>query len=677
MTLINVKRLINNINKTNIYTPIIEAVVNSIDAIEDTGKKDGEIIITLIRENKIPNAIDKNNEESIPQVISIKIQDNGIGFNNSNLEAFNTIYTEQKLSRGGKGFGRFVFLKYFNNVKINSVYFENNNYLERTFEFINNDDIIQNKLDKKTNKKNNQTKILLDTFQKSHLNKLDKKIETIARKLLEKLLVYFTLDNYNCPKIIIKESEDDKSITLNDFFGNKKGIEELNKKKFSLETTDKKHKTEFIAKVFKVLYGESQSSINLVAHNRLVTETVLYEYIPEFKDDFYDKIKNEKGDEINKNYTIKVYVTGKYLDENVSVNRESFEFSKNNDMFHDFSQQEIEKKSAEIAKETFTTEILTRREKKEKVIKDYVNSEAPWYKPYVSKLDFTNISYDATTNTDIIESELHRVKYIEEKSTKIKIKQLLKNNDNNSKDLKDRIEDLVGKITEIGKSDLTHYVSNRKIVLDIFRKLLERTDDGSASYEKEIHNIIFPMGKNSSNINYEDHNLWLLDERLVFSEYIGSDKKISKSKDSNEPDLVIFDNKTSFRGGDNEFSNPLTIFEFKRPKRTEYTDEEDPIDQIGKYLEEIRQGKYETPKGIEKIKVNESTPVYGFIVCDLTEKIRQFAGTRHQLIISPDNEGYFGYHNGYKMYIEIITFKKLLKDANLRNKIFFKKLNIE
>jgi hypothetical protein len=82
------------------------------------------------------------------------------------------------------------------------------------------------------------------------------------------------------------------------------------------------------------------------------------------------------------------------------------------------------------------------------------------------------------------------------------------------------------------------------------------------------------------------------------------------------------------------------------------------------------------PEGLEPIKVNDNTPVYAYVIADITEKIKQFA-KQHSLTISPDNEGYFGYHIGYKMYIEVISFKKLMKDAKLRNKIFFKKLHSE
>jgi hypothetical protein len=262
-----------------------------------------------------------------------------------------------------------------------------------------------------------------------------------------------------------------------------------------------------------------------------------------------------------------------------------------------------------------------------------------------------------------------------EQETKREVQFLL--NETDSEEFEKRINNIVSKITDIGKSDLVHYIVNRKIVLQIFEELRKRTEDGKASLEKEMHSLIFPMNRDSYETSYDDHNLWLLDERLIFSEYVASDRKLSSKKDAlDERDLIIFDSKKAFRNGDNEFSNPLTIFEFKQPKRTNYKQDDDPILQVGRYLDKIRAGKYEMPKGVEPIKVNDSTPVSAYIVSDLTNKVRQFA-RQHQLTVSADDEGFFGYHNGYKMYVEMISFKKLVKDATLRNKIFFKKLQIE
>ena len=665
MSKLNILGILTNIKSTgNIYTPIVEAVVNSIEAINEEKRKDGEISIIIKRENEI------NFDNSEPTIESIEIVDNGIGFNTKNRNSFDTFYSALKRQVGGKGFGRFMFIKYFKEVKVESIYKENEKYFKRTFSFGREYDIIINEKNIKISKQKLKTSILLNYVDNKEL--LDKGIETISRKLLEKLLIFFINDKFNSPEIVVKEANNNNSINLKNYLSKEKEIQLIGSKKFELNGEASKKRELFNLKILKIYYAGSQrSKICLTAHNREVTEATLHSYIPEFEDDFYDEI--EKGNKkIRKNYIIKSYVLGDYLNTNVSLEREAFNFPKDkSDKLFSYSQKDIEKQVAEITKEAFEDEVKIRTSRKNEKIKTYINDNAPWHKSYMNDLDFSNISYNVSEEK--IEFELQKIKFNREQTAIREIRSVI--NDETA-DFDEKLDKAVSKITEIGKSDLAHYVFNRKIILQTFQELLKRRKDGKGELEKEVHNIIFPMGGTSETTKYEDHNLWLLDERLVFSEYIASDKKISTKNAPTEPDLLIFNQKKSFRAGENDFSNPLTIFEFKRPKRENYTQNEDPVLQIANYLEEIREGKFDTPEGLDKIKVNDSTPVYGYIICDLTKKIHSFA-KQYQLTISADKEGYFGYHTGFKMYIEIISFRKMLKDANLRNKIFFKKLGIE
>lgn len=664
MSQLNIKGLIDNIKaRTNVYTPLIEGIVNSIEAIDELNSQSGEIRIIIKRETSAGVLFDDN---ALPEISSVEIQDNGIGFNQQNRDSFDTLYSNLKIQKGGKGFGRFMFLKYFDTARIESFFEHEGKHFYRNFDFGKNEEIIENeKYGEELKVKNLGTTLFLERLQDK---KMDKKVETIARKLVEKLLIYFIDDSYKCPKIVLQDTHENKEIVLNDYLKEGHGeIQEITSNSFVLEQSEEKQTFKF--KVFKIFYPDNQKSkISLVAHKREVTETLIQEYIPEFSENFFDEVDEGK----KKDFMIKTYVLGDYLNDHVSLERAAFNFGKkNSDALYPFSQHNIEKEAAARTKAAFPEEINSRQDKKKQIIHNYVNASAPWHRMYIEDLDLSYIPYNISDEG--IEVELQRAKFHKEQSTKLQIKKILSEEDG---DLEKQIDELIKAITDIGKSDLAHYVCNRKVVLDFFRKLLDRNDDGTAKYEKEVHNVIFPMGKDSTEIDYEEHNLWILDERLVFSQYIASDKKIAKQTSPTEPDLVIFDQKKSFRAGENEFSNPLTIFEFKRPKRENYTQDDDPVLQLGGYLDEIKAGKYETPKGAEKIKVNENTPVYGYVVCDITDKIKAFA-KQNQLTMSADQEGYFGFHIGYKMYIEILSFKKLLKDAELRNRIFFKKLGLE
>ncbi len=666
MSRISIQGTIDNIrSKSNVYTPVIESIVNSIQSITDKKGENGKIEVILHREKILQF------ENQIPNIKSISIRDNGIGFDQKNRDSFDTFYSQLKKEIGGKGFGRFMFVKYFGDVNVSSVFkSEDGNLKSREFRFGRQFEIIVDEKIEETKANETYSIINLNNLIESH--SFDKNIETISRKLLEKLLVYFINESFNCPTILVKEADNSHSITLNDYLEGKNEIQLIESFNFEL-TSDKKTKEQFTGKVFKIYFAANQKSkISLTGHNREVTETNLYKYIPEFEDDFYDVNPSNQS---KKNFIIKTYILGKYLDKHVSLERETFDFDKEKgDAFYPFSQVDIEKESAFRTKELFNEDISSRSDKKIARIKKYVYENAPWHKSYLNELNFSKIGYNLSDHE--IEMALHKVKHTKEIDTRNRFIEFFEDPENIQNG---SLNEMISEISELGKSDLAHYVYNRKCILEAFGELLKRNENGDGFLEEEIHNIIYPMRRNSENTSYEDHNLWLLDERLVFSEYISSDEKISSKKINNaldEPDLVVFDQKQSFRNGDNEFSNPLTIFEFKRPKRTNYREKDDPVLQIGKYLNKIRSGKYEMPEGLEPIKVNDCTPIYGYVIADITPKIKEFA-LHNQLTESPDKEGYFGFHRGYKMYIEIISFRKLLKDATLRNRIFFKKLQLE
>lgn len=665
MSKINIQGIVDEIKgQFSVYAPLIEAIVNSIQSIDEAKIKNGRIRVVFERAKKI-----EFGDEALPEIINAFIIDNGIGFTETNRDSFDTYRAATKKEIGGKGFGRFMFLKFFNSVHIESVYQKNGSYEQRKFRFGRKFNIIEGEQVELVTKKikENSTKVSLLGLLKT--DSIEKQIETIARKLFEHLLVFFVDPSYKCPEIWLEELDSENKILLNEFLLRRKEIELIKSTPFTLVNGRRREK--FTVKVFKIYYSAKKSKIILAAQKRQVTDTPIQTYIPEFADDFFE-ITEEGGKSVRRNYIVNAYVIGEYLTKHASVERDNFDFPKDvADPLYPFSQRDIELKASDVVRSIFPEEVSSRSQEKREQIVRYVNQSAPWHKPYVNDVDISSFTFNADEQK--IEEELQKYKYEQEVRTRREANEIL-NDDTLAYEAK--LEQVLSKVTQIGKSDLAHYVSNRKVILDIFQKLLSRDPDGNAEYEKDIHKLIFPMNKDSTQVDYENHNLWLLDERLVFSDYVASDRKIGKGKAPTEPDLVVFDKKGAFRAGDNEFSNPLTIYEFKRPKREAYASDEDPVVQIGEYLEEIRAGKYETPQGVEKIKVNQYTPVYAYVICDLTSKIHNFAKI-HQLTLSPDAEGYFGYHNGYGMYLEMISFKKLLKDANLRNKIFFKKLQID
>jgi hypothetical protein len=42
--------------------------------------------------------------------------------------------------------------------------------------------------------------------------------------------------------------------------------------------------------------------------------------------------------------------------------------------------------------------------------------------------------------------------------------------------------------------------------------------------------------------------------------------------------------------------------------------------------------------------------------------------------VTPDNQGFYGFHPNHKVYYEVMDYAKMLGDATKRNRIFFDKL---
>ncbi len=664
MSQINIPRLLENISEqTTAYMPIVEGIVNSLQSIDESGRTDGQITVRLHREDQSTLALD---EESLPAVDGIDIVDNGVGFTKSNRNSFDELYSDRKVAIGGKGFGRLTFLKYFSTVTVESIYRQDDAFRKRTFSFPGKHDLIANEDDESVQDEDAKTIISLKNVRAQYKNRLDKRLETIARRLCEHLLIYFIAKDYACPLIVLED--DEGKITLNNFLNVHDEIQQIHDEEF--EITSNKGDQHFNVKVFKIFYTSRASSILLAAHNRVVTDEHLYKYIPEFKDEFYETETNDKGRKVRKNFSVKAYVQGDYLNEHVTLERDDFKFAVENELFHPLSRRQIERRVAEIVKDALGDEITSRQDKKRERVKNYIDTEAPWHKSYADEIDLGSLPYNIS---DVeLEGELQKHKFEKEQSTRAKVNQILREEKQDT--VAEDIQKIVDELGTIGKNDLAHYVVLRKVILDLLKKTLQWSADKKYEKEKNVHNLIFPMSADSDGVSYDKHNLWILDERLSFHEYLASDKNVFKTREDGRPDILIFDKPIAVREGEDK-SNPITVFEFKRPQREDYGEGEDPILQMLTYIDKIRQGRTKGVKG-RTISANEHTPAYAFLVCDIhNDKIVEFA-RRYSLTPSPDEEGYFGYQSGYGTYVQVICFDKLVKDAELRNKIFFEKLSI-
>src|SRR5690606_9791650 len=94
-------------NAQNLFLPIFEALSNAMDGIEQRFGSDG------LDNGRISIVINNLND---PDKIFISVTDNGVGLDDVNYNSFITPFSGFKLSKRGRGFGRFIAFKLFNRI---------------------------------------------------------------------------------------------------------------------------------------------------------------------------------------------------------------------------------------------------------------------------------------------------------------------------------------------------------------------------------------------------------------------------------------------------------------------------------------------------------------------------------------------------------------------------------
>ncbi len=661
MSGVYIQGIVDNIkNDSTPYMPVVEAITNSIDSIEKSGRKDGRIDIYLDRAQAlIP-------DEEQQDVLTIKIVDNGVGFNDDNRKSFDTLYSPQKKEIGGKGFGRFFFLKHFSQVFVKSVYGgEDGKFVQRSFEFGRQYDVVVGEKVEDTATRDTGSEVILKNLKQG---KYDKDPEIFAHRLMEKLLSYFVDQAYTCPTIVLHDEDSlPKPLILNSLIGSSNDSLIQLKKEDNFEVNG----VIFSYRMFKLLHPRNQKSrIFLTARNQAVTDTSLDTYVPEFASDFVEKVGTGEQKK-EQNYIVRFYIQGDYLNQNVTAERDSFNFGLNKDAVYPVSIKDIELKTAEIAKMEFSEQVTVRLQKKKAKILQYAEQNV-WYRPYLEDLDYTNIKVNL--NESEIESILHSAKFKKDLDIKARIQRIT--SEQNYSDAHDSAENIIKEAKTTSVSDLAHYVAFRKSILELFKTTVRLTEEGSYENEQAVHDLIFPTKTDSQETPYDGHNLWILDERLTFTQYISSDKNLYKGKNRDRPDIAAFYHEVAYRET-NESYSPISIFEFKKPGRYDFVNPsstENPFEQIKRYVSAIKNGDLKSIDGLE-IQVGKNTPFYGYIVADADKHIREWL-TMQDFSQLPDGQGWFYRHKEMNLYVEYITWSKLIKDAEIRHRKFFELLGV-
>ena len=193
--------------------PLYEAIVNSIQAIEDVGEAKGDIEITVLRDSQ--NLL-SDQDRGFGDIIGFEISDNGIGFTDDNFAAFETSDTTYKQDRGGKGVGRFLWLVAFNKVEIESHFQANGAMKVRRFAFVPEGEGVQNPSCAASDRTTRLTTVRLTGFGAKYQETCPKKTETIAAHIVEHCLEFFI--RRKCPRIMLTDRQSGDTLELNHVF---------------------------------------------------------------------------------------------------------------------------------------------------------------------------------------------------------------------------------------------------------------------------------------------------------------------------------------------------------------------------------------------------------------------------------------------------------------------------
>lgn len=670
--------------------PIFEAFTNSLEAIKLKSKiapdLQGEIQIVIRASTNLTGN---------PEFNSLSITDNGVGFDSAEFKRFNTF---KDFTKGFKnlGSGRIQFAHFFDSTEVQSFFEQEEQYFERSFvvskneSFTKHNAIVLLKHLKPTQKTETGTKVAFSgLLENSNIyNGLDEK--TLKKALIERYVHYFCHNISSLPKIIIKyylqgELEGESTISNEDIPKiDKTSTVKLNYSRIAdtgthLEKTSTQE--DFVIDAFKIEKNILKSNdLKLVSKGEIIEKSGI-------------ELESLAENDNVKGFKYLFLVSSNYIDDRDTNLRgvlnipNADSFSKNANIF---TPEEI---ILEDIQKGINNEIGLMYPEIEKVKEEH-DLQLEKLKEMFLLDDETAKSLNISINdseTKILEkfyeAEAKKSAVIDA-SIKESI-ETLDHLDTTSEDyvqkLESEIEKLVKAIPLQNKTSLTHYVARRKLVLDLFDKILDEkltiqaSNKGNKFSESLIHNLLFQQQSTDPNSS----DLWIINEDFIYFKG-SSEKQLSKVEINGER---IF--KTEFEeevekyllslGENRKIKRPdvllfpeegkCLIIEFKSPD-VNVSEHLTQIDMYSNLIRNYTEDKFQI------------TTFYGYLIGESIEPrdvLGRVSSYEHSYqfdyLFRPSQKvvGFDGRSDG-SIYTEVIKYSTLLKRAKKRNQIFIDKI---
>ena len=469
--------------RTKPLMPLFETIVNSIYAIEERQQNDdkvnGYINIEIIREPQM-RVQTEGIDSSINDITGFVVTDNGIGFDENNMKSFLQSDSTYRAEKGGKGVGRFAWLKAFKEADIESSFIDAGEWVRRKFCFTLEQNEINDSLEDIDPLTDNKTIVALKECLSPYKKNLPKKGEVIATKIMQHCFIY--LMSAKCP--VIKVADEDQTYNINEMFDEriKKESEKIEFKigneNFSLLHTQ----------IEDAAFGASK--LYLYANDRMVQEVNLEKEIVDLDKNLFSA----------KGYYYAGILSGKFFDENVGTNRTSFDISDTAEDGSEISMDDIISNVAENVQIYLADYLSEVKGKKEERVRSYIKDEAPQYGHLLKYMREDVEAIKPYLPDSKLDDELYKIKRKFDNQLKKDNQDIIKTLEVGATSLdsyQEKFQKQFAKISEANKASLAEYVAHRKVILELLKKGIQSNDFGKYSKEAYIHNLIYPMRRTS------------------------------------------------------------------------------------------------------------------------------------------------------------------------------------
>jgi len=299
-------------------------------------------------------------------VKSFTIKDNGVGFTDSNYASFSIADSRRKVDIGGKGVGRFLWLKAFDMAEVDSTFRdENDQWKHRHFEFRLTPTGIENASLENSEEEIRSTVVKLLNLRPAFQKYVPRSAQAIANRIVEHCLEHFVLGL--APQMTLIDNETAEKIDIGELY--RAGVKaqaqsklvEVGGHKFNLHNLRVR------------LTQDNAHRLYFCANKRAVVSEKL--------DGHVANIMGSLRDEEGKAFFYAGYVSGEYLDEMVNTERTGFALPAEDSIFGELTWQNLVNQSAMCASEFLDPYTRVVKQSKEERIRNFVQNKAPHYRP--------------------------------------------------------------------------------------------------------------------------------------------------------------------------------------------------------------------------------------------------------------------------------------------------------